>query len=62
MPIVKPAWLTLNILNFQQIWGDQGAMIIYSEELKPLQYAIGQIKIGGVVSAGVASTVNVILM
>ena len=62
MPIVKPAWLTLIILNFQQLWGDQGGMFIYSEELKPLPYALGQIIGGGVGRAGVAAAVSVILM
>ena len=62
MPIVKPAWLTLIILNFQQLWGDQGALFIYSEELKPLPYALGQIIGGGVGRAGVAAAVSVLLM
>lgn len=62
MPIVKPAWLTLVILNFQQLWGDQGSLFIYSEELKPLPYALGQIIGGGVGRAGVAAAVSVILM
>ena len=62
MPIVKPAWLTLIILNFQQLWGDQGGMFIYSEELKPLPYALNQIIGGGVGRAGVAAAVSVLLM
>ena len=55
MPIVKPAWLTIIILNFQQLLGDQGAMLIYSEELKHLPYALGQIIGGGVGRAGEAA-------
>lgn len=62
MPIVKPAWLTLIILSFQQLWGDQGTLFLYSEELKPLPYALNQIMGGGVGRAGVAAAVSVILM
>jgi len=62
MPIVKPAWLTLIILSFQQLWGDQGTLFLYSEELKPLPYALSQIMGGGVGRAGVAAAVSVILM
>lgn len=62
MPIVKPAWLTLMILSFQGLWGNQGALFLYAEELKPLPYALQQIVGGGVGRAGVASAVTVILM
>ena len=62
MPIVKPAWLTLIILSFQQLWGDQGSMFLYAEELKPLPYALSQSIGGGVGRAGVAAAVSVILM
>lgn len=62
MPIVKPAWLTLIILSFQQLWADQGALFLYAEELKPLPYALSQIIGGGVGRAGVAAAVTVILM
>lgn len=62
MPIVKPAWLTLIILSFQQLWGDQGTLFLYAEELKPLPYALSQIIGGGVGRAGVAAAVSVILM
>lgn len=62
MPIVKPAWLTLIILSFQNLWGEQGTMFLYAEELKPLPYALSQIIGGGVGRAGVAAAVTVILM
>ena len=35
MPLVKPAWLTLIILVFQNLWRETGSMFIYAEELKP---------------------------
>ncbi len=55
MPLVKPAWLTLIILVFQQLWGNTGdQFFLYSEQLKPLSYIFGQIIIGG--KGGVART------
>ena len=62
MPIIKPAWLTLIILSFQSLWGDQGSLFLYSEELKPIPYALSQIIGGGVGRAGVAAAVTVIMM
>ncbi len=62
MPIIKPAWLTLIILSFQSLWGDQGSLFLYAEELKPLPYALSQIIGGGVGRAGVAAAVTVIMM
>ena len=43
MPNVKPAWLTLMILQFPMLWGSDGGNFIYSENLKTLHYALGQI-------------------
>jgi ABC-type glycerol-3-phosphate transport system permease component len=62
MPIVKPAWLTLIILAFQSLWGNQGSLYLYAEQLKPLPYALNQIVGGGVGRAGAAAAVTVILM
>lgn len=62
MPIVKPAWLTLIILTFQQLWGLTGGEYIYSEALKPLPYALDQIVRGGVARQGVASAAALIMM
>ncbi len=62
MPIIKPAWLTLIILSFQNLWGDEGSLFLYAEELKPLPYALSQIIGGGVGRAGVAAAVTVIMM
>lgn len=62
MPIVKPAWLTLIILAFQQLWGETGGQYIYSEALKPLPYALDQIVKGGVARQGVGSAVALIMM
>lgn len=62
MPMVKPAWLTLIIFSFQDLWNMQGANYIYSEELKTLPNALSQISAGGIARAGATSAVAVIMM
>ncbi|NIK68101.1 carbohydrate ABC transporter permease [Paenibacillus sp. BK720] len=62
MPNVKPAWLTLMILQFPMLWGSDGGNFIYSENLKTLHYALGQIALGGIARAGVGAAVALILM
>lgn len=62
MPMVKPAWLTLIIFSIQSLWNNSGSVFIYSEELKPLSYALSQILQGGIARTGAASAVAVIMM
>lgn len=62
MPQVKPAWLTLMIFSFQDLWNMQGSNFIYSEELKTLPYALSQIAAGGISRAGATAAVTVIMM
>ncbi|MBD7967513.1 carbohydrate ABC transporter permease [Paenibacillus gallinarum] len=62
MPLVKPAWLTLLILMMQILWGTDGGSFIYSEQLKTMHYAMGQIVQGGIARAGVGAAVAVIIM
>ena len=62
MPMVKPAWLTVIIFSVQALWNSTGGVYIYSEQLKPVQYALQQILAGGIVRAGVGSAVSVIMM
>lgn len=62
MPCVKPGWLTLIIFSFQSLWGNTGGTFIYSEELKPLPYALNQILMGGFARAGVGAAVVFIMM
>ncbi|MBM7542635.1 carbohydrate ABC transporter permease [Amphibacillus cookii] len=62
MPNVKPAWLTLLILQFPVLWGTNGGDFVYSEELKTLNYALQQIILGGIARAGVGAAVALILM
>lgn len=62
MPLCKPAWITLIILSFQQMWGTTGGVFIYSEELKPLSYVLSQLVSGGISRTGVASAVSLIMI
>lgn len=62
MPNVKPAWLTLMILQFPALWGSDGGNFIYSENLKTLNYALSQIIEGGIARAGVGAAVALIIM
>ncbi len=61
MPNVKPAWLTLAVLQFQQMWGNTGSMFLRSEKLKPMQFALQQIAGGGAARAGVACAVAFVI-
>ncbi|MCR5370302.1 MAG: carbohydrate ABC transporter permease [Clostridium sp.] len=62
MPLCKPAWITLVILSFQQMWGTTGGVFIYSEELKPVSYVLSQLVSGGIARTGVSSAVSLIMM
>lgn len=62
MPLCKPAWITLVILSFQQMWGTTGGVFIYSEELKPLSYVLSQLASGGISRTGVTSAVSLIMI
>lgn len=62
MPNVKPAWLTLIIFSFQDLWNMQGSNYIYSEELKTLPYALSQISTGSIARAGATAAVAVMMM
>lgn len=61
MPNVKPAWLTLAIFQFQQMWGNTGGTFLRDEELKPLQFALQQIVQGGAVRAGAGAAVTFVI-
>ncbi len=61
MPNVKPAWLTLAIFQFQQMWANTGSMYLRDEQLKPLQFALQQIVGGGTARAGASAAVTFII-
>ncbi len=62
MPMVKPAWLTLIVYSFQGLWNQGSSMYIHSEQLKSLNYAIGQITAGGIKRAGASAASQVVMM
>lgn len=62
MPQVKAAWLTLMVFAVQGLWSTGASPFIYSEKLKTLNYALGQIVTAGIARAGVAAAVMVVMM
>ena len=62
MPMVKPAWLTLIIFSFKDLWNIGGTVYIHTEEWKTFNYAMSQIMAGGIARAGVGSAAAVIML
>lgn len=62
MPIIKPAWLTLLLFSFRDIWSMVPSGTIFSESLKTLPQIVGQITNGGTARAGSAMAVSVMMM
>lgn len=62
MPMVKPAWLTLMIESFKNLWNSGSSIYIQSEQLKSFNYAINQIVSGGIARAGAGAAATVVMM
>ena len=62
MPSVKPAWLTLIIFSFKDIWNQPGNSFIYDESMKVLPSIMTQIQSGGFARAGVVAAVALVMM
>lgn len=62
MPMVKPAWLTLIIFSFQNLWNNTGGSFIFTENLKTLPNALSNIVAGGVARTGSAAAVALIMV
>ena len=62
MPNVKPAWLTLTLFSFRDLWSIQPAGTIFSEELKTLPFAASTIATAGIARQGCAMAITVIMM
>jgi len=62
MPLVKPAWLTGMIFAVQALWHTTAGNLIYTEQLKTLPFALGQIIGGGIARAGVGAAVTLFMM
>lgn len=61
-PIMKPAWLTLALFAFRDIWNMQPGGTIFSEELKMLPNVMSTISQGGIARSGSAMAATVILL
>ncbi len=62
MPMAKPAYLTVFILMFQNLWNQNNAAYVYKESLKTLPYALTQITTGGIIRMGAAQAVGVLML
>lgn len=62
MPLVKPAWLTLTLFAFRDMWAVQPSGTVFSEEMKTLPYVLSQVVNGGLARTGSAMAVTVLLM
>ena len=62
MPMVKPAWITLIIFVFKDLWNMGASLYIYSEQLKTFNYAISQLVTAGVARSGVSAAATVVMM
>ncbi len=62
MPNVKPAWMTVMVLSFTNVWNNGSAGVIFKEELKLLPTALSQISAGGISRSGAAAAAAVLLM
>ncbi len=62
MPMVKPAWLTLIVFTFRDLWNTGQSIYIQSEQLKTFNYAVTQIISGGPARAGAGAAAAIIMM
>ena len=62
MPIAKPAWMTLCLFAFRDLWSMQPAGTIFTEELKMLPNVMSTIISGGIARSGSAMAATVLLM
>lgn len=62
MPMVKPAWLTLLLFAFRDMWSTSSGTTIFTEGLKTLPAAMGQITNAGIARSGSAMATTVIMM
>lgn len=61
MPVVKPAWMTVFIFTFQNLWGNTGGSFLYTENIKPLSYMLSKIAAAGISRQGMASAASLLM-
>ncbi len=62
MPMVKPAWMTLMLFSFRDMWSIVPQGTILSEELKTLPQVMNTVTQGGIARTGSSMALTVILM
>ena len=62
MPLVRPAWMTLTIFTFKDLWNTGESQYIYDEALKTLTAVMKSISSAGIARAGAGAAVALIMM
>lgn len=62
MPLVRPAWMTLTIFTFKDLWNTGESQYIYDEALKTLTAVMQSISSAGIARAGAGAAVALIMM
>ncbi len=62
MPLVKPAWLTLMLFEFRDVWNSVPNGMVFKEQIKTLPMITSQIVAGGIARTGSAMAMTVIMM
>lgn len=62
MPVIRPAWLTVTLFAFRDIWAAVPNGTIFSEQIKTLPQIVTQITAGGIARTGSAMAVTAIMM
>lgn len=62
MPLVRPAWMTLIIFTFKDLWNTGESQYIYEEARKTLTAVMQSISSAGIARAGAGAVVALIMM
>ena len=62
LPMVKPAWLTVFLFSFRELWSTIASGTIFSENLKTLGDAVATISSAGIARSGSTMAVTVLMM
>ena len=62
MPVIKPAWLTVTLFTFRDVWATVPNGTVFTEALKTLPQIVTQITSGGIARTGSAMAITVIMM
>lgn len=62
MPIIKPAWMTLFLFSFREMWSNISGGTIFSEQLKTLPQIFSTITAGGIARVGNAMVATVLIL